>query len=60
MNDLPFVLLDNLILAAIDHSFWVKQPGYCGVDWARQDDIVHGGCSRIPFFFRGVPWDNFR
>lgn len=59
MNDLPFVLLDNLILAAIDHSLYVK-IGRGGVDWARQDDIVHGGCSRTPFFFRGVPWDNFR
>ena len=59
MNTLPFVLLDNLILAAIDHSLYVK-IGRGGVDWARQDDIVQGGCSRIPFFFRGVPWDNFR
>lgn len=40
---MPIVLLDSLILAAIDHYYWMKYPFYCGCDWAMQEGFKTDG-----------------
>ena len=36
---MPIVLLDSLVLAAIDHKFWTQFPEYRGCDWANSEKL---------------------